>query len=109
MSGFNAGVQVLDSFLKDMCAVGDVAKLVYEDHVFLSMLDAPRAATALECGIAATVAIGGLGWLIARRNALAGTEEAEAGWIQAAAEWLVQLVRGLFASVPQLPPHTGEA
>lgn len=51
--------------------------------------------TPLQVGIAVTCTLAGLGWIIARRSALAGQQDSES-WAKAVADWIVRLVRGLF-------------
>jgi len=59
----------------------------------------------LQVGIAASVTLAGLGWLIARRNALADEHDPES-WAAAVVEWIVALVRGLMrANVGSGGPH----
>lgn len=88
--------------LKELYPEDAVRAITYDGNPLFDVL--PRV-TPLECGIAAAVALGGLGWIIARRNALAGTEEVSESWIRAACEWLAALVRGMFSAPPKEPEH----
>lgn len=49
----------------------------------------------LSVSIAAACTVAGLGWIIHRRNLLAGTEEASMDWVQAVSEWLSWIFRQL--------------
>jgi hypothetical protein len=54
----------------------------------------PPPAAVAQVGIAATVALAGLGWIVARRNLLAGSEDSES-WAKRVVAWFLELVRGL--------------
>lgn len=55
----------------------------------------PADVAPLSVSLAAAVTLGGLGWLIYRRNLLAGSEEAGTSWIEAMCDMLSTLFRSL--------------
>lgn len=60
----------------------------------------PASIAPMAVSMAAAVTLGGLGWIIYRRNLLAGTEETSTDWVKAVCEMLSRLFRAL-ATLPR--------
>lgn len=116
----SATVASLDSVLKQLYSPSEIERLTYKDNV--AFLRAVPKSDAYEMrlksygqistkrpglngrislgpppavGMAAAVTLAGLGFIIARRNAVAEAEGISRPWLAAVAEWLRDVVRGL--------------
>lgn len=96
----NTGLRGIDSALKTYFTADRVERIAYEGQSFISYTGtmAPNWCAPpppeLAVPIAATMAIAGLGWLIARRNELGAAPSRT--FYEAAADWLAMIVAMLF-------------
>lgn len=83
-------------FLKEHYSADKIHALVDSKRPFFEFAPAHVAPAQIAIPIAATMAIAGLGWVIARRNKLAAEERDSKPFWHAVAEWLAMLIAALF-------------
>jgi hypothetical protein len=96
----------IDAALKEYFSRDLVDRLGYKPNdlwfKFIHPRGQPPPHPGLAIPIAATMAIAGLGWLIARRNALGAAPSRT--FYEAAADWLAMIVAMLFPKEPPCSP-----
>lgn len=106
-------LSTFDSVLRELYSRDAIERLLCESRPFLASVSrqvAERPAAALEIGIGAAVALGGLGWIIARRQALAAQADDET-FVAMLGEWLAGVWARFLAAfaakpLPALPEAT---